>query len=260
MKKFQGEANQSLFIARDNIGKPVNPQEAIFPIFFESSDRRLRMVGTGFFIAPFGLFVTAKHVLQDILDAGYGSINCATIAHCVDDAVYWRKFKYYALHPVGDVAVGICEFARIAGKDLLTNKIVPINPSPPKIGDPVFTYAYPFMEIENGENSQNIAANPRYYAGKVLTYYPYPPGRDKYFLPGACYQTDITIHGGASGGPVFTGAAGIVGLNSSSFSGQLDISYISDINDIWQLDLHDDNGERKTVRDLLASIRPQSCS
>jgi S1-C subfamily serine protease len=45
---------------------PAHPLDVIFPIVVRSlGHQAYRFIGTGFFVSPDGLFVTARHVLRD---------------------------------------------------------------------------------------------------------------------------------------------------------------------------------------------------
>jgi S1-C subfamily serine protease len=48
----------------------------------------------------------------------------------------------------------------------------------------------------------------------------------------------MIIHGGASGGPVFSRSGGVFGLNSTGMDGT-DISFVSRINEIFELVVDD---------------------
>ena len=73
--------------ARDGTGNPVDPHTCIFPILKEFAPNQTRLVGTGFFITTLGHFVTAKHVIQDVIDANTGHQTAGIHAvHFVEDA------------------------------------------------------------------------------------------------------------------------------------------------------------------------------
>ena len=65
---LKGEAPDGLhgFIDRD--GNDAQGTHAIFPILKQIEGRDFKLIGTGFFISSFGLFLSAKHVLRDCFD------------------------------------------------------------------------------------------------------------------------------------------------------------------------------------------------
>jgi hypothetical protein len=99
---------------------------------------------------------------------------------------------------------------------------------PVPVGTQIFTVAYPLAEVKGVEGAVNILLQSDAYEGKVTGHY--PEGRDKVMLPWPCYETDMQILGGASGGPVMiSGSSGIVfAINCSSF-GPDSVSYVSSL-------------------------------
>ena len=57
-------------------------------------------------------------------------------------------------------------------------------------------------------------------------------------MPGPCFSTSMHMHGGASGGPVFDQASGrVCGINSTSFSGATNVSFVSMIEGLLDIDI-----------------------
>jgi hypothetical protein len=84
---------------------------------------------------------------------------------------------------------------------------------------------------------QELHLFPDFYDGVIEEYF--PNGRDSVFLPSPCFQTTINIHSGASGGPVFDEHGKVCGINSTSFDGEKNLSFISRIVDILHLRVTD---------------------
>lgn len=121
---------------------------------------------------------------------------------------------------------------KVTGEPLY-NKVLNLNPRRLYPGCPVWTYAYPGTTVLHNNTKNNIKISPKFYLGAVEEYY--PTGRDRSMLPAPCYRTTITLHSASSGGPVFSPGGGIVGVNSSSFNGAENVSFISQIQDIFPL-------------------------
>ena len=162
----------------------------------------------------------------------------------------------FVSHGLADVAVGVCAPMKhkITGEPLF-NKVLTLSMSLPRIGENVWTYAYPGTTVKQGENAE-ITCHAKFYAGHVQEYH--PNGRDKVILPFPCFRTSIVLHGGASGGPVFGENKKVIGINSTGFDGDADISYISRIQDTLDLSIRDVvmPGEAEpsnvSLRDLIA--------
>lgn len=196
-------------------GKKTHSRETIFPIFRIDEGNRFFLVGTGFFIADRGVFVTAKHVIGDFCDSS-GSLNCdLVVIHFRDNKAVVRKVDGFSLHSKADVAVGVLELMIVKNSGAYySNGWSAIGCRKPKKDDRLFTYCYPKTTISY-DKIQSIDVIPTEYEGVVVE--EYPDGRDSHMLPSTCYQVDMNIVGGASGGPVFDEHGFVVSLNSTSY-------------------------------------------
>ena len=191
-----GEANQDDFVVLDNFGKQRLPNEAVAPILFKSEDGAWKLIGTAFFLTGNGLLATAKHVLDDLFEEN-GSPRCQTeiIQFQPDGNEYFRrKLVRCSRHPCADLAIAVAEQLgfRSSGSPLV-NACITLSTRDLDVSEKVFTYAYP-NTVHLPGYPQGIHMNPRYYSGNISEYF--PDGRDRVLLPGPCYQTSITIHGG----------------------------------------------------------------
>lgn len=236
-------------------GKPGHPRETIFPIFRIDEGNRYFLVGTGFFIADRGVFATAKHIIEDFCDMN-GELKCdLVVIHFHDNEFVVRNVGGFALHPKADVAVGVLELLVVkdSGK-YFSNNWSAIGNKKPKKGDKLFTYCYPKTTIYY-EDIQNINVIPTEYEGVVVK--EHPKGRDMNMLPSACYQVEMSIVGGSSGGPAFDQNGFVVSLNSTSYEGE-NITFVSCIQDILELDpfvnMHPSQRISENVRQLINKI------
>jgi V8-like Glu-specific endopeptidase len=216
--------NVEKFIAVTKNGQKCCPTNATFPILKQLENDHWQLIGTGFFITNNGVFLTAKHVLRDVLD------NSRKQTHPIA-AFLFPTTGIYQIRPIlkgffnaeGDVAAGIITNTSHEEKKL-ENPFYGLSLTPMKVGGKIHTFAYP----ETIHNGNEIVFHGNYYAGEVKEYL--PEGRDKTMLPNSCYQTTMNIRGGASGGPVFNTHGVVIGINSTGFeNNDSPLSYISSI-------------------------------
>lgn len=220
------------FIAVTKDGKIRNPNEPIFPILKQLDDDNWRLISTGFFITKYGLFLTAKHVLRDVLnnETNEQTHPIAAFLFLPESKFTIRRVMKGFLNVGGDVAAGIIANIDETGK-LESNPYYGLCRTPLTVNDKIHTYAYP--ETTHSGNKINFVGN--YYDGIVEEYL--PNGRDYTMLPNSCYRTNMKILGGASGGPVFNSSGNVIGINSTGFNDAEPpyISYVSSINDFFNI-------------------------
>jgi hypothetical protein len=247
---LRGEAAEGSFGMQTGDGVQVDATRAIFPIIRVYPEGQIDLLGTGFFISNTGLFATARHVLQAAFDHRTGQqIFSVSIAHFHEEGSYIiRPVLRFAPHSVADVAVGVAApMTRDSDGAALFSKVLTLTTAPVDPGAHVVTFAYPRYENVRRENVQVFNVMPTYYDGHIIEYL--PDGRDRVLLPGPCYRTNIAIHHGASGGPVFSRSGALFALNSTGFDGT-DDSYISSISPILDLVIDDvamDNQPSRSV-------------
>ena len=239
-------------------GRRAQGQEVVFPIL-AMGDGPLDTIclGTGFFVSNSGIFATAAHLFLDVTGSD-GALN-AGLAICQftpPNNFTMRRIIQLSRHTVADVAVGAVEslFDEQSGK-LVTNKMLPMTVRIPKIGDEISTWAYPNGHARRTSNQTAISLFPKLYTGVVKM--EHREGRDSVLLPGPCYETDMCIEAGTSGGPVMNEHGHVFAINSSSFEG-IPTTYVSHIQSIGGLPLRDcqiEGGERLATITIGALIK-----
>jgi hypothetical protein len=235
-----GSAPKELFQVRAKDATTVDPSSAIFPILKNFPDELARVVGTGFYIGRNGLFVTARHVLEECLDAENKPAIPLTIIHRIPakQRVVFRPIIRSFMHKGADIAVGMGGPMRHddTGEDLWANSAV-LSSRPVCEGAAITTFAYPNATTELCEGDhQKVHLYPLFYQGKVVECF--PDGRDRVMMPGPCFQTSMHLHEGASGGPVFENDTGrVCGINSTSFSEATNVSFVSMIRGLLDIDI-----------------------
>lgn len=175
-----------------------------------------KFIGTGFFINDHGMFITAKHVLEDET----GPILCFYFPQ--DGTYMMRPLVRASLSTQSDFAIGILQQAthKKSGKPV-RNKIFSLSFHVPEEGELISTYAYPESTVQIEETTTKINFKPKWYHGSVSDFFPEGMG----FIKTPAIVADMESLGGCSGGPVFSlnGGGGVIGINSRGVEGQYNV-------------------------------------
>jgi trypsin-like peptidase len=270
----------------DDKGLPMSPLitedsategwTGLVAIFTRKLGESPRFIGTGFWITNDGVFVTARHVIED--NIGEDGKDIASIA-----AFQWynspngmkiisRPLKVTARHHIFDLAVCTTLRPEIDGR-LLVSNVQPMTLVVPAVGSRISTHSFhdPFADttIEKrapifnlklrfsgafeGDPGLEVTLDfaARWTEGCITEHL--FGGRDKVMLPGSCVQSDIPVYAGMSGGPVFDDRGRVFAVNCTSFAGS-DIAYHVPIGGILALKVNgflgDDSPRDWTVREL----------
>lgn len=237
-------------------GDLIEPHTCIFPILKEIAPGNSQLVGTGFFITRFGHFVTAKHVILDVVDVrdegSYRQHGFIHALHFVEGAkALVRHITRVSFHNTWDVAVGKMDFHVMndTGQPLV-NMVPRFTTETPREGSPVVTYAYPESDPVFGKGTASRFV-PNYYSGEFLEESDKP--RDSVIVAWPHFVTSINLKGGASGGPVFDEKGRVFGINC--VGGLDDRSYMARVSELLPLIVPDcpvlDGKEQWTVLDLV---------
>lgn len=220
----------------------IDPKYSIAAIIHVSDESsHPKFIGTGFFISESGIFVTAKHILPDSYQQrehpifGYDKYDSKIeidkdliyiVQFLGNNKVLQRRVLSMSLNANTDVAVGVAgEHKNPDGNTILTPPLI-LSGRHAKVGDTLHTYAFP--------NTKNIGKiihlNPQRYDGKVVK--EYQEGRDRTMLPNPCYETQMQIPAGASGGPAFNLPGSVVGINCTSLYNNEKVSFVSKLDGI----------------------------
>jgi len=255
MRTLWGQADANTFTSKNDLGESVDPKHSIFPILKRHKSGEFIFLGTGFFVATTGIFVSASHVFSDVIRDP--EVDAFFILQFQESNVYCpRPITSCVQHDIVDIAVGFCApMTHNETGDPYFNPVLRLSRRRARIGEPLFTYAYPATELR-GTMPTQVKVSPTYFDGVVTEYH--ETKRDNFLMPYPCYRTNIAIHGGASGGPVFGFNGRVIGINSTSIQDHEDISYVCRIEDIMNLGMDnvvfngDGKPQRATVADLVS--------
>ena len=197
----------------------ISPFErSIFPIFQRISDGTTLLAGTGLFVAPSGIFVSAAHVFEIDVNIGDGF----TIL-CVDSEgrIQELEIEKIKIRPEGkDIALG-----KVMSGDL-QHPIVSIMESLPEVNEVMASAAYSYTlvhlpEKQDGELIQRVRVRSHWEMGKVEEV-----AIDGFWqTPGPAFRSTILVEGRASGGPVLNSNGFVVGINSRGMAPPNDVPY-----------------------------------
>jgi hypothetical protein len=231
-KQLSGSAQMGTIGAMDGDGNIADLSHVVFPILRQTSDLNFHLVGTGFFVADNGIFVTAKHVLMDVFDQSGNQTHPIVLIQFLGGKYFIRNILRCTSHETADISVGIAaQMKHNTTGAPLTNKILRLTQRIPPIKEQVCTYAYPKTVIKH-DVKQELHFYPDFFEGTIEEHY--LQGRDSVLMPGPCMQTSMYIHGGASGGPVFDSAGKVCGINSTGFENS-NLSFVTPISTIENL-------------------------
>ena len=210
-------------------------EQGIFPlIVFKKRTQSFKCIGTTFFINGLGIFVTAKHVIEDEVDEMIIVLQCLS-----DNKGVSRIVTNLCIHPYADIAVGLVGPARHP----LTAKLVDYEMAPNcrlsflrmDNGTSLMGFGYPRIEKTINANLTTFHFLGTWSKGFVEDFHE----KGTAILRNKCYQTTMRMDSGCSGGPVFKDGC-VVGINSSSFEmtgEEKPISFITPVEYVLDLQL-----------------------
>jgi hypothetical protein len=218
------------------------------------------LIGTGFYIVPNGGFATAKHVALEAQEALSKKENSVGIVYTLPNGLsVFRPIRNFCLHPTADLAFGIPHEIIDNNTDKpFRAKVLSLDRDAPGIDSSVSTWAYPLHRKDRDADGREILQmQPDFYNGRLLEIYQDRGPSAKLCPP--YYQTDIHLHGGSSGGPVFNEAGHVFGVASCSYDGAEDLAFVTPIAPIFEIevpnvDLSDGQGRRTIVVGDIARI------
>ncbi|WP_144441235.1 trypsin-like peptidase domain-containing protein [Bradyrhizobium sp. CCGE-LA001] len=204
-------------------GPLPNPVGHTFPLVTHDADGKWRVVGTGFYINDGGFFVTAAHVIEEVLEENRQRAPLLVL-HLHSPTGVFGASEFHA-RPIAqcwvsdsaDVALGVAASSthKVTG-EVMKNWTWTLSWGKPAERTLVHTYAFPnHIVVDDG---RRIRFAPHAYSGRVLSFGEF---RDRVMLPFPYIEVDFRIHGAASGGPIISGSY-VVGINCTELQANLD--------------------------------------
>lgn len=208
--------------------------------------------GSATLVAP-GVAATARHVFDDIVMAE-GFTGALGLAPRPDGGItYWNVTSY---NPIAKFDVVLMAVRPMTGWEHLRRIWRPaIHARVPELGERVSVIGYRDLGQSHSDGALSLGLFES--VGRVTTVH--NTGRDRVMLPNPCCEVDVAILGGMSGGPAFDEAGNLIGVASTSVSGDGDrpgfISLIWPalvwpVDPVWPQNMHAD---RTTLKAMSAS-------
>ena len=175
LRNLGGEADPNSWHFAAPHGPLPNPVGHTFPLLTHDATNVWRLIGTGFYISGDGLFVTARHVIDDVLDGDRQEAPLA-IMHLWSESGLFGP-ESYLLRPImqcwlgdnADVALGVAAQATNNRTGAaLAHWSWPLSWATPPVGTPAATYAFPNHSIEQTASGQLFRFSPDLYPGDIL--------------------------------------------------------------------------------------------
>jgi hypothetical protein len=198
-------------------GPLPNPVGHTFPLLTHDSAGVWRLIGTGFYISGDGLFVTAKHVIEEVWVQDRQVCPLVILHLCSDSGLFGPQ--EYLLRPLmqcwvgdrADVALGVAaQVTHNVTGEILSHWSWPLSWTEPETAVRASTYAFPNHSIELTGTHQTFHFQPDLYSGIIQEAGNF---RDRVLVPYAYMHVDFRIHGAASGGPVVGPNGSVIGVN-----------------------------------------------
>lgn len=202
--------------------EPVDPRWVLFPLTSPYTRRNgteepYRVIGTGFFIAKPGIFLTARHCLYRDEDMQEGWADFTAICHCA------VGLKSYAVGSNTDIAIGQLDFGDC--RECANHRVFQLCTWDPEPREVMIHWGCADSEIElletytaaDGKVHDKLTGRALYtqYHGRFEEFHPEGVGLARW----PCYRTTAEFKSGDSGGPVTNGIGRVCAVNSSSSEG-----------------------------------------
>lgn len=201
-------------------GTEISATLGVVPIFRELEEGKLQVIGTGFYITRYGLFLSARHVFEDILEAKDPSNQSLRIFHDTGETIHIRTITKISITNQADLVLGQADnFLAKFPNNPLSNIRAKLTLEVPKTGTKLVTFAYPRNKLLDFTNKSEPV---KIFADRFEGEFVCVEGPSKYDEHQVeTYQTTVPIEGGASGGPFFdeSGRVFAVARSSMDFKG-----------------------------------------
>lgn len=240
-------AKEAIF--KNLYGHTVDGSSAVVPLVSQNRNtNEVFFIGTAFFISAAGILMTAKHNLFDKEENLFD--NLGVYQFFPDNKFILRPIRGGSYSGSYDIAYLLPEEVRYKNETYFGPALTLTNHKP-DLKEQLGMFGYPESRVTYEVKSPAIADfNSKFFLGTCVDYH---PGGFS-LLKNPCYQTNIKIPSGASGGPVFDKNGYVFAVASTGFDlsdGGEDISFVTPVAPSFDLMLTDGTDTSVSVKDLI---------
>lgn len=186
------------------------PGTGVVPVLKEVGHKQLKVVGTAFFLTRYGLFATAGHVLEELVDRNSRTVLRGYVLQDDSEQCFIRRIVGASLSNTADIGIGQADNrVGLAAPHGPPNLRAPLSFSRPQPGQSLVSFAYPENAVLDFRNDSDAPCLRGDFIEGVFRAQVDSSARP--FLPYPHYETSLEIRSGASGCPVFAGGR-VVGI------------------------------------------------
>lgn len=193
-------------------------EQTVFPIFQRYTDGTSQLAGTGFFIAPCGIFVSAAHVFEIEVNEGD---SFWMIYVDSEGQIHELEFDEIRIKPENrDIAMGQVSIGTI------DHPIVSIMELLPEVNEVMASFAFSHTLVHESEEQDDELVQLVHYRSHWEIGKTEEVNHDGFWqVPGPAFSSSILVEGRASGGPVFNSNGFVVGINCRGMASEGNIPY-----------------------------------
>ena len=151
--------------ARLGDGQIISATSGVVPILQELEKGKLQVIGTGFYITRYGLFLSARHVFDHILESDDPSSETLRIFHDTGKEIHIRHITKITVSNQADIALGQADnFLDKIPDNPLVNLRAKLTLEVPKAGTKLISFAYPRNKLLDFTKSKTEPV--RIFAGR----------------------------------------------------------------------------------------------
>ena len=236
----------------------VDVWDTVCPMAEHLGGQSWRFAGTGFYVAAEGICITAAH---NFLRPGHtfpprpqDVVKSPVMIRLLPDGENRFRIEMVQVRRIlmksDRLDIAICEAATSGPKP----KRLRLSSTWPVEGDLVHCYSCPNTAGNIDNITGKLMIGHKNYTGRVTACF--PNGRDRTFLPSACFEIEMEAPGGTSGGPVFNSTGQVIGVVSTSMTGSPPLAWATPIAPILDLtfDVKTDTCSRQVSSPFAAQV------